>query len=105
MQIKAETLSPNSPRECEKDRKDENDKHRPCCSKCCRNCSAQLVLAHNGKKQWGGGVPRGEEIHLGWGQTFLKHGWFAHAHAHVQAQAHAHAHPYSQAQAHAHPYK
>ena len=41
-----------------------------------------------------------DKIHLGWAQTFLKHGWFAHAH--VQAQAHAHAQAHSQA--HAHPY-
>ena len=44
-----------------------------------------------------------DKIHLGWAQTFLKHGWFAHAH--VQAQAHAHAQAHSQAHAHAHPYK
>ena len=41
-----------------------------------------------------------DKIHLGWAQTFLKHGWFAH----VQAQAHAHAQAHSQAHAHAHPY-
>ena len=39
-----------------------------------------------------------DKIHLGWAHTFLKHGWFAHAH--VQAHAHAQAH----SQAHAHPY-
>ena len=44
--------------------------------------------------------PTTDKVHLGWDQTFLKHGWFSHAH--VQAQAHAH--PYSQAQDHTHAY-
>ncbi len=42
-------------------------------------------------------IPIIDKMHLGWAHTFLKHGWFAHAH--VQAQAHAQAH--SQAHAHA----